>query len=504
MPDFFLCASLLPCRGRNGGMACACLFRRRCQSAPIVPMVGRINRTALCQLGQTRTDVPACNRTTRLSVQQSREAPCRGCGACRMFTRGSDRGTGGACVTGTVAFGVHSAAPRNDKHKRKGDTMRAADDGTPAGPPIIGSILLTIRRPENRILLIAGTVMFLGAGSVFISVFVAHGQLSTWLSVVGGTLFATGISVFLSVLAARQTATEGYAKEANVGLKDRLYVPLYDELKKLADELKGAQEAQRPYPQVIDDGHRSGYDSRGNIVVLNYTPLTLSLWPAVRTTRQIEHFSAEARQLLGATLDHARTYNDAVEAMRPPARKLLARVLQEAIEKVEKAQEYQEWYRDEQKRYEQQYPGQNVFPSGLNSQPPPPDEQHQLFAALAYGLSYAVVGHPLHEVWAGAWLNALPIHQPMTMGWILARRPDKAAQVVYQSNISTNRGATASIHWYEELFTTVTHELRTGDEFQQFTNQAHTLAKSLNAALQRLDKGMQIIRDRYEGGAPLV
>jgi hypothetical protein len=92
----------------------------------------------------------------------------------------------------------------------------------------------------------------------------------------------------------------------------------------------------------------------------------------------------------------------------------------------------------------------------------------------------------------------------MTLGWILANRPDKAAHIVYDSSILGNRGATAPIHWYEEQFAAVATEIRMSDEFQRFTSRSQELARSLSAALQRLDKGMLYIRDRYEGGAPVV
>jgi hypothetical protein len=358
----------------------------------------------------------------------------------------------------------------------------ANDAKPPSGPPLLGPLLITVRRPENRIAIVAVVVILLGGACVYIAVFGANGRISSWLSLVGGTLFAAGTSVFLSVLAARQSATEGYVKETNVGLKWDLYVPLYDELKQLADELTGAQAAQRPYPQVIVGGR----------------------WPTIRTDRRVEHFSTTAHRLLDATMDHADTYNAAAQALRPLAREALARVLKAAIEDVENEQEYQDWYRDEQEQYERLYPGQISFAKQLSSQQRPPDERHQLFAAIANGRSYETVGHPLHENWAGTWLDALHSRQPLTLGWMLARRPDEAAQVVYKASVLTNPGATAPVPWIERLLSAVGSELQTGDAYKEFVRQAHGLARSLDAALQRLDKGMREIRDRYEGGAPLV
>jgi hypothetical protein len=385
--------------------------------------------------------------------------------------------------------------------------MPAADDAKPSGPPLLGPLLITARRPENRIEIVAGTVIILGGACVYLAVFAAHGQLSSWLSVIGGTFFAAGTSVFLSVLAARRSAMEGYAKETNVGLKWSLYVPLYDELKKVADELTGAQEAQRPYPQAIDDGRTSAYASYGNVVVHGNTSLTLSLWPTIRAERRVEHFSADARRLLDDTMDHAQSYNDAAQALRPLAKEALARALQAAIEDVESKQEYQDWYRDEQARYERQFQGYVVFPHQLDSRPRPPGEREQLFAAIAYGRTRQGGEHTLHENWAGTWLDAMPIQRPLTLGWMLARRPDEAAQVVYEGSMHANQGATAPVHWIEGLLSTVGGELQTGEAnvtYQEFMRQAHGLMRSLDAALQRLDKGMTDIRDRYEGGAPLV
>jgi hypothetical protein len=385
--------------------------------------------------------------------------------------------------------------------------MRAADDvKPPSGPPLLGPLLVAVRRPENRILLVAATVIVLGGACVFLAVFAARGQVSSWLSVVGGTLFAAGTSVFLSVLAARQSAMEGYAKEANVEHKDKLYMPLYDELKTLADELKEARVTRaQPYPQVIDDGRRSTYDSHvGIFVTYGYTPLTLSLWSTIRTTRQVEYFSMEARRLLDATLEHAELYNDAAQEMRPPARELLARGLQAAIEDVENQQEYRDWYRDEKERYERQFSGQTWSASQLGSQPRPLDERHQLFAAIAYGRSFDIVGHQLHENWAGAWLDALPIQQPLTLGWVLAGRPDEGARVVYDGIIRNNQGASAPVYWIEGLLSAMGRELETGEAYKEFVSQAYGLMRSLDAAVQRLDEGMTAIRDRYEGGAPLV
>ena len=52
--------------------------------------------------------------------------------------------------------------------------MRAANDPRPSGPPLLGPLLVAVRRPENRIVLVAAAVIVLGGACVFIAVFAAR------------------------------------------------------------------------------------------------------------------------------------------------------------------------------------------------------------------------------------------------------------------------------------------------------------------------------------------
>jgi hypothetical protein len=92
----------------------------------------------------------------------------------------------------------------------------------------------------------------------------------------------------------------------------------------------------------------------------------------------------------------------------------------------------------------------------------------------------------------------------LTLGWVLAGRPDEGARVVYDGIIRNNQGASAPVYWIEGLLSAMGRELETGEAYKEFVSQAYGLMRSLDAAVQRLDEGMTAIRDRYEGGAPLV
>lgn len=362
--------------------------------------------------------------------------------------------------------------------------------------PVVGPTVRSLSRPENRVLEFMGAVAIVGSLLVLFASVVAPGPGTIWLSAVGGAVLGVGVSVFCSIIATRQSTIESYRRDANLQRKDELYGPLFTEFKRLHDLLREARDGQAPYPQWIDIPGQQHPARQGFIP--GYQCPTLSLWPQFKADHRVDQFTLNARERFDVTLDIARDYNRAAIDVRAPVREILEQKLQQAIADVEQNPAYQRWYTDEKERNSQ------TFPSQLSAQPRPTDYQQQVFVAIAYGLSFASPKYPLHGAWAAGWLEAVNVHQPVTLGWLLANRPDRAARFLYEAFISTNVGAAVPQEWCHEVLVAVCAEMSSFEAYAAFLVRARSLESAIGGDLNRLSDALSYIQERFEGGTPPV
>lgn len=317
----------------------------------------------------------------------------------------------------------------------------------------------------------------------------------SWVSVPGATLFGAGIATLLSFAAAQYSTLEGYRKEANLTRKETLYGPLYIELKQLRERVEDAQNKNASFPQRIDI---QGEPISQPIMLSGASTPTLNLWPQFRSDYRIDSFSPEARRFLNEVLQSASTYNSAIQAIRPVVTSLLKDQIREVVSQVTSNPEYIQWRSDHQEQILQHVPFRDLLDL---------DDTHKIYAAVAYGTSYPDT--PVEDNWSHVWLENLGGYlgnaQPETLGWLLANRPDCAASVVYDVLIrSGTHPAVAPLSWYTEIFTQVCNSLAAEAGAMTVYTVAEGLLRHVEKAEQKLADGLDTIRERYEGGAPLV
>jgi hypothetical protein len=361
--------------------------------------------------------------------------------------------------------------------------------------PLVGPTLQALQRPENHVLEAMMGLAAIGYALVLVATVAPPTRGTAWLSVVGGAFLGVGTSVFCSMLAARQQTTEGYAKEANLRRKDNLYGPLYVEFRQVHDRLAAARGGAAAYPlwiAVPDQPHPLGPN-----FLPGFQVYSVDLWPAFKSDHRIDDFTHDARAAFDDVIAQIRDYNEAVRVLQEPVETLLADAILRAVSKVEHRPAYQHWRKSTVDEHGRLPVEQHVVSESA-------DPQLQLFNSIAYGQSFSTPDQPLHRVWARSWLRSMPIHQPLTLGWLLANRPSDAAQFIAKTLRPSNPGAVAPLDWYERIFTSVQEELERTDAYEAFIQAGARCSASLERALHRLNDGLAYIRDRYEGGAPPV
>lgn len=365
--------------------------------------------------------------------------------------------------------------------------------------PVIGSTLVKLPLPDNELVGAMLGLAAIGYILVLLAAVAPPVRGNGWLSAVGITFLSVGTSTFCTLLVARRSAIEGYRRDANLRRKDEVYAPLHTQLKQLLDQSLAADQGASPYPQWVEVPGTQ--HPLGAAFLPGYRVPALDLWPAYRADHRRDAFTPAAQALLDATLDCASAYDEAILAVRDVAKDLLGQQLKRAISMVKEDPTYQRWYERQVHDYADR--GQS-FPAQLSSAPGASDPRRQLFAAIAFGLQFEMADHPLHKAWAAAFLEALPMHEPGTLGWILTGRPDEAAHTVHDTTLPFNCGATAPREWYEERFAAVAKGVQAHPAYQTWIAKVQKMEEALHPALARVTEGLAYIRDRYEGGAPPV
>lgn len=310
---------------------------------------------------------------------------------------------------------------------------------------------------------------------------------ATWLSVLGGGVTATGLTILTTAITSKRAVHEQYAKEANLDRKRTVYGPLHSELKALNDVLAAAQSGEQPFPQWIDCG--------APYPVLGFTtpsiPPTFLQWPAFKRDYRADNFRSTGQSLLDRLLDAISAYNTAILTLRDPVRALLTPHLAAAIDTTASSAAYDHWL--------EVVSGGSREKQDVRRDSAPPSTNDWFYRLL-------FAPPDLGSVWANAWINAWPVGgQPTTLGWLLARRPQHAADVIF-SGLKTMDMATIPppAAWIETIFNELWRDLEVSRTFEEFWKREAELVLLAQQAEQLLAHALLHIRDQYEGGEPPI
>ncbi len=273
-------------------------------------------------------------------------------------------------------------------------------------------------------------------------------------------------------------------KEANLRRKNDVYTPLYAEIKRLREYTDQARLGNKPYLQWIDvHGER-----RPLTFPPNYEGPTFHLWPIFKTDIREKDFTPSTHTLLDEVQDLAVFYNTAVTASRLPTSPILKPHIDAAIEAVVQSPSYQEWRQNNTNQVPAMHQG---------------DSEEGLFQSITMGITHTISSHPLGLVWANGWIESWPIHQPATLGWLLARRPDQAASCVY-AGCTLFGSPCPPLSWYQGIFAAAWPEMKSLPEYHTVWEVHDRLFEILSKTEAVLLQGLTQIQELYEGGAPLI
>lgn len=325
-------------------------------------------------------------------------------------------------------------------------------------------------------LIALGTAVFV-AGSVF--------GLG-WGQAFGGAVFGTGLTILSSTIISRVSVREQYAKEANLKRKDDYYGPLHANLKALREQLEAARNGENAYPLWIAGTGQQ--EPTGRRMVGD--ALTLTKWSEFKTDYRIDNFTPDACNMLDSVLDRANRFNVAIDAARAPTRDALEPALAKAAQSVAQRADFRDW---QQRRAEQ-----------MKASRRDPDDEANWFQRLVEQLP-PNLNPPVAQQWASGWVDGWGLYRPETLGWLLARRPDRAALCLDGSVYTQgSHPAAPPTDWRQAVFESAMQTLDGDQLYEQARHAAQGLLDAVAIAEKQLAEALLYIREHYEGGRPLV
>jgi hypothetical protein len=317
---------------------------------------------------------------------------------------------------------------------------------------------------------------FLVVGGVLLIAGVILYSLSTipkvsWLHDAGTALLVAGLSLIISSASGKEAVRQQHAKDVNVERKDKIYGPLYIELKQLWECLEEASGGRASYPHWIEGaGEEPARTQR------YFRVPTFSVWPDFKSDYRIGHFTESACRLLNDVQRLAAAYNSAVAKTLTPNLDVLRPHLASAMETVMKGSAYQEW--------------QQQSKAGTRARGPDDGWYERISWAHDTSLSF--------QEETMMWLDMFG-----ALGWLLARGPDGAAPTVQEAyrHISIVR---PSVTWFQEIFRLAWPEVNALPVNQQARAAAASLLEKVSEAKDHFEAGFRYIREHFEGGEPPI
>ncbi len=318
------------------------------------------------------------------------------------------------------------------------------------------------------VLIVLGLILIV-LGLIFSSVSALQG--------VGGIIFGTGLTVFLSQLANRQQL----AKDANIRRKTTLYEPLHAELQTLRERLEATRTGAKPYlqwitiPGMISPVQRSAEESP-----------QLRCWSEFKAdSRSSLDFSERMRLLLNQVLQLASDYNRAVNDALTASETILAPAIDTAITRTATSEAFRQWDRD--------------HPSGLVSGSSSWSSDDWLVRIQA-----AVKTPPTGIVWATMWLSSGPTgyYRPPTLGWLLAKDLEQAVRCIYAVCNPPGSFPPPPREWLQAIIDEVWPSLQSHSAYATVWRLHEELFDQVSQAETKLLNKLREIQNIYEGGPP--
>jgi len=322
----------------------------------------------------------------------------------------------------------------------------------------------------------------------------ARAHDDTWKTV-GGAMLGSGLAVIVGTLTGREAVRQQYVKEANLRRKTDSYGPLHEEFKTLRETLDRTRAGEAPYPRRI--ATTAPVTEMSLFGPPERDGPTLRTWPAFEGNYHADDFSAAARATFDRAQEAARDFNAAMDDAVQATVDALRPHIEVAIEGIVASPEYRHAH---DKIVDQQSQPQVT---GIVL---PPDRSWVAWLAgdLLYpGASGNAIAATMATSWATVWLT--PTAEMPTTGWLLAGRTDQATaavEAIFRHPMVTSGPPPSG--WVARIITQVVTDMASDAAFERARAAFGRLHADVWEGERALERGLRIIRDRYEGGEPLV
>lgn len=291
---------------------------------------------------------------------------------------------------------------------------------------------------------------------------------------IGGALLGAGFTIIVTTITSQRSISEQYKKEANLQRKTGVYGPLHAELKVLRETFDDVRAGRASYPQYITI-YKDSF--KPSLVLTTYNPCTFAWWPQFKENYHIDDFTPVAQKRLNELQSRIEAYDAAMESARKATQAILMRLFAMKIEKEEQRASYQEW-RD-------------------GNQPGPYTPETRWFDFIKSQNQGVSPEMPLGKGLSRQWAH--------TVEWLLADKADQAAQEIYNTD-ARQWGAPDAVElsWFKDIFDATLANLKNDPVYEQVMRTQEELFKQISDVEKMLEAGLRHIRDRYEGGSPLV
>jgi len=340
-------------------------------------------------------------------------------------------------------------------------------------------------------LAVVATILLIAGGILLVVGARAHDDTC---KTVGGIVLGSGLTVVVGTLTGREAVHQQYAKEANLRRKTDSYGPLHEEFKALRETLDQMRAGDTPYPRRI-----------ATAALVTEMPLfglperdgpTLRTWSAFEGNYHADDFSAVARATFHRAQEAARDYNAAMDNAVQATVDVLGPRIETAINEVVVSPEYRRAH-DEIVKQQAQPQAAGVFP---------PDRSWVAWLAgdlLRPGESSNAIAATMATSWATTWLT--PVAEMPTAGWLLAGRSDLATTAVEATfRHPTVTSGPPPPGWVARIITQAATDMAADAAFERARAAFRRLHTDVLEGERALERGLCIIRDRYEGGELLV
>ncbi len=304
----------------------------------------------------------------------------------------------------------------------------------------------------------------------------------TMAHAVGVAAISAGFSVLIGAFTGKRAAYEQYAKEANLRRRDKVYNPLYSELRYVQETLEQAASHILPYPLFITSGQEQGDQIED---LFGFERIHLAKWPTFKTDARKYDLKPSTQRLLDDLLSLAEAYTEAVQATQAPTETILGNSFDEAAEEVKRRPAFAAW----QKEFND--PEHHKLPHGIA-----PRLEYDWCELLIQPLSQ---GETIGSHMAPQWVRQLQLQ-----GWVIGGDQQAVAKRFRAWFGGNYAYAPPPESWTADIIAAAWPELNSHPTYHRARDVEKKLYRLTSELERQVATALQDIQDRYEGGKPLV